>query len=331
MTDYRDDSKNKDTGSPFSEFRQMFKERTGITMTEAFGKTDQSYKRCCPQPLYYQSPFWAKETWLNGICKEDFSSHYPSNAIGQLPDASTAITKSGRVKPDEEYRFAFYIKSGHVAEYGRFDSHDYMRETATFSAKVSDKKQYETDYSIKDEDEITVLMKASEYNLETEIRHFYDIKNKAVKDSPEYKSAKLFLLKFIGMMEQCNPVMYNSYPYAHMAAIIKWRANVKTFNTLKKIGYDKVIQICVDGFIHAGKPVGCHEKQLGNLVVEFDKAKFIQKGINQYILKQGDETEHKTAGFDVNTDSDDITEWLASPKVKFLTYIKSKYNIEEIK
>lgn len=59
-TNYRDDAKNKDTGTSFSQFRHDFLARTGKTMTEAFGATPQAMKICCPQPLYYRNPFYAK-------------------------------------------------------------------------------------------------------------------------------------------------------------------------------------------------------------------------------------------------------------------------------
>lgn len=306
-TNYHDDAKNKDTGTSFSQFRADFKMRTGKTMTQAFGATPQAMKICCPQPLYYRNPLYPKNRWLKHVKKEDFSSHYPSNALGYLPDASTAKEIPGRVKPDEIYRFAFYIKSGHVAEYGRFDSHDYLYPIEIFSAKTTRVRDFPTAYNISDDDEITILMKASDYNLDPEMQAAYDKKNNSPKDSKDYKQAKLFMLKFIGQLEQCNPVIYLGYPYAHIAAVIKWRANIKTFNTLKAIGEDKIIQVCVDGFIHKGNTQGGKEKALGNLITEFDDAQFIQRGLNQYILKQGDKEDRKSAGLDVNIDDDDIT------------------------
>jgi hypothetical protein len=329
-TNYHDDAKNKDTGTAFSQFRRDFLTRTGKTMTQAFGATPQAMKTCCPQPLYYRNQFYAKNRWLSHVKKEDFSSHYPSNAIGYLPDASTAKEIKGRVKPDSVYRFAFYVKSGHVAEYGRFDSHDYLRQISIYSAKTTQNRDFPTAYNISDDDEITILMKASDYNLDPEMQAAYDKKNNSPKDSEDYKQAKLFMLKFIGQLEQCNPNVYLGYPYAHIAAVIKWRANIKTFNTLKAIGEDKIIQVCVDGFIHQGKTVGCTKKALGNLITEFDDARFIQRGLNQYILKQGDKDDRKSAGLDTNIDDDDITHWGASPKVNYLAYMQAKYEMEKL-
>lgn len=330
-TDYRDDNKNKDTGSPFSDFKKRFKERTNSDLKSEFGATEQWFKVCCPQPLYYQSPLWAKETYINKVVKEDFSSHYPSNAISDLPDAKTAVKVDHYVEPNEEYPFAFYIKSGHIAVYNEFNSRNYIKEVKLFSARISKKREYDTNYELPKAKDETILMKKAKLNIKPEIEYYYNLKNNSKKDSQEYKDAKLFILKFIGMMEQCNKVIYKSYPFAHLAAVIKWRANIKTFSILKKIGYDKVIQVCVDGFIHRGKPQGGNVKALGNLITEFDNAKFIQKGINQYILEQDGIIERKTAGFDIDTESNDITDWKASSKVKFISYIKSKYKIKELK
>lgn len=329
-TDYHDDNKNKETGSPFATFKKKFKIRTDKTLLEAFGATKQYFKTCTPQPLYYQSPFWATRTWINNICKEDFSSHYPANAIGMLPDANTAKELDGTVLPNEEYKFAFYVRSGHMAVYNEFNTRDYIQQAEIFGAKVSKERMYATNYNLDPKYDKTILMKAANYNLEPEMNYYYAIKNNAEKDSKEYKEAKLFMLKFIGMMEQCSPIMYESYPFAHLAAVIKWRANIKTFKILKEIQYNNVIQVCVDGIIHAGKPVGTTEKALGNLITEISKAKLIQKGINQYIIKSKDKTERRTAGYDVNVESDNINDWQASTKVKFLTYIKNKYKIEKI-
>ena len=328
-TNYHDDTKNMDTPNSFKMFKAMFKKRTGVNLLRAFGRTQQSFKVFCPKPLYYISSKFEKYKWYSDICKEDYSSHYPWASTQSLPDANTAQVIEAYVKPDEEYQFAFYPDTGHVAVYGEFDSHDWIDEVKKFSAVVKQQSRWKTNYSGKDKK--TILMKASSQSLETEVMHFYNIKSKSPKDSVAYNDSKIFLLKFIGMLEQVNGVIYASYPYAHLAAVIKWRANIKTFNTIKRIGYDKIIQICVDGFIHTGDPVGTDEIYLGSLNTEVTGARFIQRGINQYILenKITGFKEVKHAGLDVNTSSYHISAWLASAKVNFIQYIKDRYQIEE--
>lgn len=173
-------------------------------------------------------------------------------------------------------------------------------------------------------------MQEADFTLKDEIMHFYNIKCKADKESNDYHDAKIFLLKFIGMMEQCSSKMYHSYPFAHLAAIIKWRSNIKMFRTLKSICYNNVIQVCVDGVIHVGDPVNDGEFGIGTLNIQISNAKFIQRGINQYILLNSVQREVKHTGLDINTDSDDIRSWQASPRVDFLEFIKQNYIIEEL-
>lgn len=329
-TNYHDDTKNLDTPNSFKMFKKMFKTRTGVNMLKAFGRVSQVYKVYCPKPLYYISPVFNKFVWYQNISKEDYSSHYPNAATKALPDANTAKAVDAYVKPDEEYQFAFYPDSGHVAVFGEFDSHDWIKEVKVFSASVKIKSSFVPNYEKKDRK--TILMKASKFDLKEEIQHFYDIKARSPKDSVAYNDAKIFLLKFIGMLEQVNPIVYNSYPYAHLAAIIKWRANIKTFNTIKEIGYNKIIQICVDGFIHSGDPIGIEEVYLGSLNTEVSGARFIQRGINQYILENKEQgyRELKHTGLDINVKSNNISAWIASAKVNFIQYIKDRYEIEEL-
>lgn len=329
-TNYHDDTKNLDTPNSFKMFRSMFKKRTGTTLRKAFGTVSQVYKVYCPKPLYYRSELYANFIWYKNISKEDYCSHYPNAATQALPDANTAKAIEAYVKPDEEYKFAFYPDSGHVAVYGEFDSHDWEKEVKVFSASVKLKTDFLPHYDNKDKH--TILMKQAKFDLKAEIQHFYDIKAKSPKDSAAYHDSKIFLLKFIGMLEQVNPVIYNSYPFAHLAAVIKWRANIKTFKTIKQIGYNKIIQICVDGFIHAGDPIGIKEVYLGSLNTEVSGARFIQRGINQYILENKEQgyREIKHTGLDINTKSLNISAWIASNKVNFIKYMKSKYEIEEL-
>lgn len=327
-TNYHDDLKNIETPNSFKVFRKLFRERTGMRLPQAFGKTPQSFKLYCPRPLYYINQSYDKGVWFDNVCKEDYNSHYPWSSTGLLPDANTILDVEGYIKPSKEYPFAFYPDSGNVAVYNEFDSHEWINYVKVYSANIR-KIKYDPDY--RKTDEHTILMKASKYSLAEEIIHFYNIKCHSMPDSDEYHNAKMFLLKFIGMMEQCNSKIYMSYPFAHIAAVIKWRANIKMFKTIKEIGSKNVIQICVDGIIHKGDPIGTTDNSIGSLSYEFVNSRFIHRGINQYILRNSTQEEKKHAGLDVNTDSDSIMIWMASPKVDFITYIKNNYLIEELK
>lgn len=319
------DEKNKITKNPMPQFKSEFLKRTGKTLVEAFGKTSQDLKICVPQPIYYQSPIFARNTIIKNVCKEDFSSHYPSCAVEKLPDASTAKVINKYCLPDEEYEFAFYPETGHIAIYNELDSHNWTTMQKIYGAS-EEERRFKTDYLGRENK--TILMKAAKERI-VELAVYYDMKNKCLKGTPEYDHAKLFLNKFLGMFEQNNIEAYNRLPFAHLAAVIKWRANIKMFKLIKTIGEMKIIQVCVDGLLHIGPAFGTKDKKLGNLICEEENAKAIQKGINQYIV-YGNEIHKCHAGLDINIESDDINDWAASEKVRFIDYLKTVVDLEEI-
>lgn len=325
-TNYHDDKKNEETPNSFKEFKKLFVKRTGLTMLKAFGRTTQTFKRCCPNPLYYLNRGYELAVWYKDVTKEDYTSHYPSSALGSLPDATTALEVEGEANPTPEYKFAFYPDSGNIAIYGELDSREWIEHVDIYSSKTK-RDKFVPNY--RKPNSRTILMKEAKYDLKEEVMHYYNIKSNTPKDSQAYHNAKIFLLKFIGMLEQCSPMIYKSYPFAHLASVIKWRSNIKMFKTIEQIGRRNVIQICVDGIIHLGKPIGSTVKDIGVLNIEFVNAKFVHRGINQYILKDSTKEERKHAGLDVNVSSNEIMNWMASPKVDFLTYMKQNYLIEE--
>ena len=325
FTNYKDDSKNNITANPMPQFKKDFKDRTSKSLIEAFGKSQHDMKVCVPKFIDYKSGYFANYTWYNHVNKEDFSSHFPSQCIGVLPTANGMLEIDGHRKPDAEYPFAFYPDTGHIAIYGEFDTHD-CKAMRYFEGMGKD-RLFKPDYD--KEDKHTILMKAAEYSMAPEIQAAYDRKNSAVKGSPEYKDNKLFLLKFIGQFEQNNAKFYESMPFAHIAAVVKWRANIKMMSLIRQIGPEHIIQICVDGIIHDGKPQGVKEKKLGNLITEYENARFIQRGFNQYIITDGAKEDRIHSGLDINIDKD-IIQWKASPKMNFVRHMEDNYHMDTI-
>ena len=320
------DSKNNNQESPMPIIKSEFLARTGKSLKEAFGNTEQYFKICVPQPLYYKSILYPDYIKIKNVSVEDFSSHYPAAAVELLPNANTAKKVYKYVKPDEEYRFAFYPETGHIAVYNEFDTHNYAINQKIFGAQETKDRLFKTNYS--KHETYTILMKAADEKL-VELSKHYNIKNTFDKDTDEYQKAKLVLNKFIGMFEMNYESGYKTAPYAHLAAVIKWRANIKMFNLINKIGEENIIQVIVDGIIHKGKAVGSTEKKLGNLITEAENAELIQRGISQYIVF-GEKVIKKHQGLDLNLESDDIKKWSASPKVNFLEYIKSIIDVKEL-
>lgn len=255
-----------------------FQARTGKTLRGAFGYVDKGslISLCVPKPFYYINNLYSNKI-LKGISNGDFSSNYPSNITGLLPDSRTALELEGEVEPTEEYPFAFY-NTGHCAEYKRFDTRTYSKY-----GKLTQRMTTTNDCTLpKYIGKITktVLCKASKYTLDTEINALYQAKQAGDAD------AKLTLNSSIGMMHARLDSERETYRLYHIAAVCIGRANQAMLETALKVGVENILQIVVDGIIYFddNQLKLTEEKQLGKLVLEVDKADFKMLGINQYLF-----------------------------------------------
>lgn len=277
-----DDSKNKvevrtaRTGRNSNRIEQkLFKEFNGVTERVAFGYCDRELiYNCIPKQLYYINKKYLHKN-LTGISKVDYSSHYPDNMRGQMPDWKTSKQFKGRVEPTEEYPFAFYVKSGMCAEYGRFDMHDWLNSRYVFQL-------FGNRYTpIEDDDDITILCKASKYTFDKVIEHLYEKKQKG--EQIDGIDAKMVLNASIGFKHLSNKKNKRSR-LDHIAAIVLGRANQQMLDIVDILG-DRVLQIIVDGIIYKGKmEIGVKEKYLGALRQEITDCDFRMRGTNQYIF-----------------------------------------------
>lgn len=336
-TNFKDDAKNRKDGSrPFKDLSCKFLKRTGKTLREAFGRSPQSMKKCVPGLFHWDSEEMEDSIWAS-VGKLDFSSHFPACACGALPDASTAIKVKGKAKPTEEYRFAFYVKSGFVAEYGEYDTSEWLNtkyRKAIFESEGKAKTRFRIT-PVDESEEETVLMKASECRLDDEMKGYYAAKLNAPKGSKERDDAKLALLKIVGMMEMNDERQYNEKPFAHIAAVTKARAIKKMLDLMKKIGEKNVISVIVDGVIFDNKKgimLGDKEEFLGSIKEERHQAVARFRGHNQYVLKENGDTDKCHAGFDINVESDDPRDWKRSPAIDLRGSIQNelKMNIENL-
>ena len=314
-TNFKDDSKNKrDKINVFKDFRSRFEEQYNVKLSKAFGKTEQLYKRCVPGLFHYDNP-----EYINGICvktgKLDFSSHFPSCACGTLPNANESKVIDGYAEPTEEYPFAFYINSGFIAEYNKYNTRDWFNTRYGKNLFDNSTRKFPVNPKAK---EITVLMKASEYHLDELMNHYYQLKLKCQKGTEEYQEAKTALLKLVGMLEMNSPTMYMSRPYAHLAAVIKSRAIYKMLKLIENVGESRVISVIVDGLIFnnsKGLHLGDKTEFLGSLKEETYQALGRFKRHNQYVITEGEEVIIAHAGYDINIDNLDMNTWGKSPAV----------------
>lgn len=298
-THARDDKKNLAPNAGNDAFRavsSLFKERTGRTITQAFGTTDEEFKVCVPKQFYFVNDMLTNQTLIMSAC--DFCSQYPSMLCGLLPDSKGMKRVKGTVKPNKDYPFAFYLKSGHCAQYEVFDTHDW--EYSRFRNQLRGVKEYDNPPTpdCKSEDDETILMKESKYSLTEEMEYFYSKR----KTDP---ISKTVMNAFIGFFHKRN---YRSNKQAHLAAIVIARANDRMMLLAEKIGYEKVVHIAVDGIIYLGREqYGVQEKQLGLLNQEITGAKCCVKGANTYVFEQlGRAIKFKHGSFDSRKDGIDI-------------------------
>lgn len=282
--------------------RQRFAELTETTFKRAFGTVEGKYERCVPKQLYWSR----KEPYFGLVNSVDFSSHYPASICGLLPDSHTAITKEGTVKPTKEYPFAFYIKSGHIAIYNELDSHNWLFNKQfkmedlfrlkTIKKPNEEKKVFDdlfNQYITPDDDE-TVLMKASDYNLTQVYQELYNSRKHSEK-------AKLDLNASIGQMHRKK---YNRDRYAHLAAVAIARANQKMLDLMSKLNIDDIIQIQVDGVIYRGTTnyIGVSQKTLGAPVQEAYRCPCRWDRLGVYMIDLGgDKMKIKSQGYNATT------------------------------
>ena len=302
-----DPNKNKEenVGEVDKLFDNKFKELNGLSLRLAYGFTDKAFKRCIPKQFYY-----INRSYINKLVKAssiDASSQYFSGCLGRLPDSHTAIVIKGRVEPNEEYPFAFYA-SGHCAEYGVFDTHNWLDSKFSFYLFRRDQREPWPFRFLKDEDEETILMKASNYTMDSTINYFYNIKNSFEKDTLEYQNAKSIILKIMGCWhrkdkdkKRIKPYdSHDSYRLAHIVAIAIARGNQKILDMVTQIGTNNAIHICVDGIIYLGNRVYGQEKsELGKFNQEFVNADFKMRDINVYCAKYENGTKFKHGGYDL--------------------------------
>lgn len=322
-TNYKDDKKNDKKGkSTFTEFSKLFMKNNKIDLLSAFGSVPQYFKKCVIGLFHYDNPEYS-------MClktgKLDFSSHFPACAKGKLPTTKDMQILNGRIAPTKDYPFAFYIRSGFVAEYGEYDSRDWHDTIYRKSLFESEERNYKIE-NVKDEEETTVLMKASEYSLDKEMDYYYSAKLKCKKGTEEYNDAKLILLKLVGQMEMNDCNNYNNRPYAHLAAIIKARAVNKMLKLIDKVGASRVISVIVDGLIFDNSKkvhLGDSDEHIGSLKEENFAGFGRFKGHNQYIIIENGKTDIVHAGYDINTDIPDFSKWGKSPALAIRDNIRN--------
>ena len=314
---YKDINKNLTeparTLSPDLLFEDKFRELNGLTLRRAFGYVDAVFKACIPKQFYYLNEnYRSTESKIKRVKASsiDASSQYPSGCLGALPDAHTGVKVDHYMEPTEEWPFAFY-SDGHCAEYGRFNTRNWLMTDFGGCLFRFDQSHKYCLLDLPDDKIETVLMKPSQYTMDSTWEYFYEQKQKCEKGTPEYEEAKGVMNKTIGMWhrkdrdEKPGGFDYNnhgSFRMAHVVAIAIARGNQKILEKIyNDIGVPYVLHVCVDGIIYrGGYKQGIDETKFGQFAQEFTNCDFVMTDYNNYIaMKDGQCVKFKHGSFDL--------------------------------
>lgn len=260
-----------------------FKRREGVSIGDAFGHVDPTFKKYVKPAIIEINDRYAGQN-VYGVYKADFSSAYPAASCGRLPDASTAIRLRGRVNPSPEYPFAFYA-SGHLAEYGVYNT---TRWIDTFYGKYiklrkgqKRKDEYDTKtVALRAEDDETILMKSSDFELTNTMNALYNKR----KNDEDIKTA---MIAFFGY---CQSLKFNKARYAHIVAVVYARhiqRMIDTTKNLKKAGCVPLMW-ATDSIAWRGAPpdgLCAEQKTLGAFFIEYKNAILRYRACGVYALQ----------------------------------------------
>lgn len=242
----------------FDRVSEDFKARSGVSLRVAFGYVSKDdFDGMCPTASMVQSERYRCKTVRHAF-KADISSAYPYELTKVLPDAHDSLTLAGRVRPTEEFPFAFYLKSYNIAVFGEFDSHDW--ESTGFGYF-----QKRMIHDCPDSEEVTVLMRASKYSLKETFTELYNGRS-------EHTENKIVMNAFIGYLHSKKLFPCKGLFMGHIAAVTIARLCdriYKAANTLIAEG-NVPLMTMTDSIAWFGKPSSIAEnaKYLGSFSYE---------------------------------------------------------------
>lgn len=250
--------------------KEKMQEIKGFKEQKAFGALDLSKEderelakavhninRCVGPFIGVNQKYLGKVT--ERVWKADYSSAYPAHGTYKIPDIRQREIVKGRERPTEEWPVCFYLKSGHLAEYGIYDTHiDGFSELYKEYRNPFNRKNKYGEPAVKfkmidDEDEVTLRMKYSKYDLKEEFDYFYKMK----QEKKDREAAKAVLNMSIGTFDflprKKKQICWNSgYRYfGHIRAVILARHNhemIERYREIKGRGME-LVSIQTDSMI----------------------------------------------------------------------------------
>ena len=290
-----EESTPEETGFKGWQFiNEKFREEFGIRLDTAFTnkqKFSEIYwkvKKCVCSPInFVTQKNFLRDIKLHNCYKADESSSYPAKLLGKLPTFYGCKVLPGRIEPSEEFPFAFYVNSGHMKIFNELDTRNFDNEF--YLAFRDEKASWKHFDNLPDNEEETVLCRASEFNLESMLQKIYAGR----KEHPEYKQ----------FMNMCIGYFHNTHPQvgpqcSHLASVVMARCVKSMSERAKKIKKEgnEVILINTDSIAWIGNPSEIVDKQkkLGAFVSEHEGCEMIVCGVKKYQIHDLNTNEVKT-------------------------------------
>lgn len=280
------------------EFKDKVNKFLGVSLNTIFGGLPQEYHQyrgCVPSPINWASSGLTLSKGLvsEEAVKADICSAYGTEASKTLPDCHPGLIRreKGKVEPTEDFPFAFYLISGHMAIF---------QEGDTYTLNQSKYITCDHTKQISDEDEETLLLPAAKHSLQQVFEDLYEGR----KDNPNNKGV---MNMTIGMFhrKKWTQEQDNLWP---LAAVIKFRCNkriVDICGDLVKRG-QRPILINTDSIMWEGNYTEGFdtEKKLGNFVIEYRRCLAVIRSSKIYQV------------YDLDTE-EVITRWSGSHTKKY--------------
>lgn len=249
----------------YGDDKSLFTSFSGVSYKEQY----KVIKNCVPKPVSMINKTFTHRIIPN-IHKADISSAYPSEGSKALPTLHGCVQIEGRVKPTEEYPFAFYINSHHMAILNEFSTVEWSkyRKFYTLYDEMFDDSVYP-------EEDITILCKCAPCSLANVFSKVYEQKENG------NQIAKLGMNAAIGMFQKTsNPRL------CHLSAVIIGRCCNRILKLAKKIEdkQSSVILIATDSIIWKGSLLeeAVDRKSLGSFTYEIHNGQFYEVGPKAY-------------------------------------------------
>ena len=279
---------NKSIGrNAFYTISDRFRKENGLSLRRAFGYVDKNrFEGMCPTASSAQNDEYRMRQ-IRGCFKADISSAYPYELTKTLPDSHRYKEVQGRALPTEEYPFAFYMTSYHIAVYGEFDSHDWNKHKfGVMQKRIHD---------VPDEEEVTILMKASSYSLKNIFQDLYDHR-------AEHAENKIVMNAFIGFLHSKGFFPCKGLYMGHIAAVTIARLCERIYSVCDRLIEEgnTPLLIMTDSVAWKGhrSDIAEENKYLGSFTYEEEDCTLVYYKTGQYGIrsKEGEITTVRTQG-----------------------------------